>query len=119
MNTLSWLLYLAEVSENLRVVLNGAMVLICIFGLMLLGALWIFTFVEEAPKTPAVAFTALWAMLAVIGAAGLILTPSSKTIYMIAASEAGETIVTSPEAVEMMGDLKAIIKKRLAAELGK
>lgn len=44
--------------------------------------------------------------------------PSSKTVWLVAASEAGETIVTSPDAIEMMGDLKAIIKQRLKNELG-
>lgn len=41
----------------------------------------------------------------------------SWTIYMIAASEAGQRIVTSPDAIEMMTDLKDIIKKRLRDEL--
>lgn len=46
-----------------------------------------------------------------------LLTPSSKTIYMIAASEAGETIVTSPEAREIFDDLKEVIKLKLKQEL--
>lgn len=39
--------------------------------------------------------------------------PSRGTIYMIAASEIGETVVTSPDAVGMMGDLRTIIKSKL------
>jgi len=46
------------------------------------------------------------------------LIPSSRTIYMIAGSEAGEMIVTSPEAKEIFNDLKSIIKSKLKDELG-
>ncbi|MRX31896.1 hypothetical protein [Aminobacter sp. MDW-2] len=119
MNTLSWLLYAADVSRNLRSVVGGVMFLMCVPGLVGLAVLWAFTLFEEKPKTPAVVTTTLWMVVAFAGALVLVFTPSAKTIYMIAASEAGETVVTSPEAIEMMGDLKAIIKKRLAEELGK
>lgn len=43
--------------------------------------------------------------------------PSSRTLWLIAASEAGETVVTSPDAIEMLNDLKAVIKDRLKSEL--
>ena len=36
---------------------------------------------------------------------------------MIAASEAGETIVTSPDAKEMLGDLREIIRRKLKEQL--
>lgn len=57
-----------------------------------------------------------WVLL--IPAVLVTFVPSSKTIYLIAASEAGEAVVTNPDTIEMMGDLKAIIKKRLKEELG-
>ena len=41
------------------------------------------------------------------------LVPSERTMYMIAASEIGETIVTSPEAEEVFGELKDTILFKL------
>lgn len=41
------------------------------------------------------------------------LVPSERTMYMIAASEIGETIVTSPEAEEVLGELKDTILFKL------
>lgn len=45
-----------------------------------------------------------------------ILIPQEKTIYMIAASEMGETVVQSEEAKELYDDLKGIIKGYLKEE---
>jgi hypothetical protein len=39
--------------------------------------------------------------------------PSSTTVYMIATSEAGEMVVNTPEAKEIMSDLKEILNIQL------
>lgn len=41
------------------------------------------------------------------------LIPSKETLYMIAASEAGEMVVTSDEGKEVISDLKEILKTQL------
>lgn len=43
----------------------------------------------------------------------LTLVPSKDTFYMIVASEAGETVVNTPEAQEIMSDVKEIIDIQL------
>lgn len=43
----------------------------------------------------------------------LTLVPSKDTFYMILASEAGETVVNTPEAKEMMKDVREIIDAQL------
>lgn len=118
MNTLSWLIYAADASQNARSVLGSSAAALLIFGGIGLVMGWAFVLSEEKRKSLAIASTVVWATFLIICGIALIVIPSSKTIYMIAASEAGEQVVTSPEAVEMMGDLKAIIKKRLKEELG-
>lgn len=42
-----------------------------------------------------------------------VLTPSKETIYFIAASEAGEMVVNTPQAQELMSDLKEILDIQL------
>lgn len=60
-------------------------------------------------------FRFLWVpALAALAACAI---PSSSTVYMIAASEAGEAVMQTPDAQEMMGDVKTLIKKRLREEI--
>lgn len=129
MNTLSWLIYAAEIFDRLGVALAAAG-----FGLILAGfaalagghTVWTYFSWQGKDERDRGAATQAslrkWGPRAVVLAAflflGAILLPSSRTLWLIAASEAGEAVVTSPDAVEMMGDLKAIIKKRLKDELG-
>lgn len=117
MNTLSWLIYVAEVSERAR---DTAAVILFIIGFM--GGfgvvfLWAVTLVEGVKKKTAIVASTIWVAVVIPTMVLSAALPSKATIYMIAASEAGEKIVTSPDAIEMMGDLKAIIKKRLKDEL--
>ena len=42
-----------------------------------------------------------------------VFVPSKDTIYLMAASEAGEMVVNTPEAKEIMGDLKEILQIQL------
>lgn len=117
MNTLSWLIYAAEVVGNLQVMVSIVTPPLLIFGGVGLTSLWAYNVLEKTGYRPTWP-TGAWVASMSVCAAIAIFTPSTKALYMIAASEAGETIVTSPDAIEMMGDLKAIIKKRLKEELG-
>lgn len=116
MNDLSWLIYAAGVVGNIQAVLIIMSTLsACVVGLMVL-----FVAMDESydPKMRGSARKSarlFWIPVACALVASLL--PSSRTIYMIAASEIGETVVTSPDAQEMLSDLKAIIKKRLKDEL--
>lgn len=117
MNTLSWLIYASEVFDNLRTCIGIAIASIMfLIPVLCLKAGHNTDFGDGKPGDWKKPLVLLWipAVLAIL----LSLTPSARTIYMIAASEAGEAVVTSPDAIEMMGDLKAIIRKRLKDELG-
>lgn len=130
MNTLSWMIYVADTVPSIGTWLSvvGAASSVAGMGLTIGGTVPWTRYSWDRDETawadkmavkdklakggPKLVVAGLCMMLA----GGLI--PSSRTIYMIAASQAGEQIVTSPDAVEMMGDLKAIIKKRLKDDLG-
>ena len=115
MNSLSWFLYFADVIGNLQ----GLLTLFAVLG----GVISVFTCLgwlmnldiygeQELTKTlggitkklaPAVAIAAL------VAAA----IPSKETVYMIAGSEAGEFVVNTPEAKEIMTDIKEVIRYQL------
>jgi uncharacterized membrane-anchored protein YitT (DUF2179 family) len=115
MNTLSWLIYAAEISERVQGIAGFIALMLGLFGGFALIAIWI----EGRGKRPSVGATVAWLMVMLPAISLASFLPSKNAIYMIAASEAGEVVVTHPDAVEMMGDLKKIIRnkvKELAAE---
>jgi len=129
MNTLSWLIYAGEVAGNMQgfIGFGGSLAVAAGAVMTLAGNIpWQhYSWDSQEKWTQKEAFRGKLARngprFLVAGALCILvaaLTPASRTIYMIAASEIGEQIVTSPDAIEMMGDLKAIIKKRLKDELG-
>ena len=117
MNSLSWMIYLAEICDRVQ---DAAGFIAFMFGFMgmfgVIGA-WVHTNIEGGSLKLPIIVTFMYLIIEVPIAAVGMLTPSSSTIYMIAASEAGETVVSSPEAKEMLGDLKEIIRRKLKAEL--
>lgn len=112
MNSLSWLVYAADVAGNVGVVL--------VLG-SLLGILGMFIasmvaghqtdFGRGEPGDWKRPWRHVWIVAVALLVASAI--PSKTTIYMIAASEIGETVVTSPDAVEMMNDLRTIVRGKL------
>lgn len=129
MNNLSLMIYAAEVVNNIKVPLVITSASMCIGGVIatISGNVgWsYYSWTEEEEKEtsetlrkrlgrigPRFVFTGLF--LAFLTA----VVPSSNTIYLIAASEAGETVVSSPEAKEMFNDIKTIIKQKLKSEAG-
>lgn len=128
MNSLSWMIYLAEVvSRIMPLATLGGIFLMFGGGIAIfLGNVGWSYFSWDGPEVRAKgdalqAALRTWGVRALIAApfvvAVAVLSPTAKTIYLIAASEAGEAVVTSPEAKEMLGDLKEIIRKRLKEEL--
>ncbi|WP_146097127.1 hypothetical protein [Brucella oryzae] len=61
--------------------------------------------------------TVVWLFMTMIAVSGAVLIPAKETIYLIAASEAGEVVVKSDEAKEIMSGLRDIIKDQIAQNL--
>lgn len=129
MNSLSWLIYAADTITRIGPLMFVAGILFCAVGLatMIPGKFVLWerygsgddAWAEQMAVRSMLGRTGV--RLCVIGPLLIVLSmfvPSSRTLYLIAASEAGEAVVTNPDTIEMMGDLKAIIKKRLKDELG-
>jgi len=118
MNTLSWLLYVADAFESLGILL-GITATIGVVLVLFTAIITAFHDVNnyDGPNRGASRLKMLWIPVL----AGLIACaiPSSNTIYMIAASEAGSAVVNSPDGREMLDGVKAIIKKKIAEEIGK
>jgi hypothetical protein len=106
MNTLSWLLYFAGAAENISVLL--------IFGSFItLSAVVVAKFVygiEDKPQPK----VRRYVIGAAIASAVACLLPSSKTVYMIAASEVGGRVAETAEAREMLDLLRTRVKDALA-----
>lgn len=125
MNSLSILLYIADVLYTLTGVLTG----ILIFGWiiyavgMLAYKMWSNdTWSSDEPETKIAKKKARernilpkqkWFWISGLAILFLTLVPSKDTFYMIVASEAGETVVNTPEAKEIMSDVKEIIDIQL------
>jgi len=113
MNELSWFLYLAEILPRIGSFTG-------IMGLLLFGVAFILPpkGVKLFSRDHEALFTGLdrlvvpfcaWLLLLLLA----FLTPSKETIYLIAGSEAGEAVVTSPEGQEILNDIKQIIRGQL------
>lgn len=105
MNGLSWFLYLADVVPNV----GQASVIYLIFGGLMGGFVLAFMRIELEKEIPIKTFIASLFLALIIS----VLVPSKDTIYLIAGSEAGEYVVTSPEGQEIINDIKAIIKSQI------
>ena len=110
MNSLSWFLYLAEAGPSLAVTVGA----LSIFALLGVGIAAIFVpifndFSNTKTKPPYKTMVSLCIVALLVSAA----IPSKDTIYLIAGSEAGEYVVTSPEGQEIINDIKAIIKSQI------
>ena len=108
MNTLSWFFYFANTLPAMSGMFFG-------FGFCLLGAVLIYNLFislnnQDEPENNHKPYLSYWwIVLSVIFFTLASLIPSERTIYMIAASEVGEMVVTSPSSQDMFEDLKKII----------
>lgn len=107
MNNLSWLLYLADISASISAFLVIATIASFILFLMM-GVLPAMIAAAENKPRPRLPRTAIAGLLAMGLSACLF--PSSKTVYMIAASEAGERIAATAEAREMLDLVRQKLK---------
>lgn len=104
MNSLSWLIYLGDVAEALKLVAGGVAGLIFVVCLVLAPMI-----IDECSGATIKKIAALTLILGFVA----IVIPSQRTIYMIAASEMGERVVSQPETKEMLGDLREVIAKQI------
>ena len=113
MNSLSWILYAAEVFGRLGIVcgLLGAVGALGMLGLAA-DILVEDSGTDKSEFALRYIFWRLWVPVVLVLIA--IFAPSSQTVYMIAASQAAETVATTPEAKAMLGDIKIIIAKQLS-----
>lgn len=133
MNTLSWLIYGGDLAEGLKTLA----IMAGLFAVIVSAACFFFglasadfgkldvRYADSAEERSAAKdlvnrryrlakvapLTGL--PIAFIFAAVAAAIPSKATIYMIAASEMGERVVSQPEAKEMLGDLREVIAKQI------
>lgn len=107
MNKLSWMLYLADVCQGIGVFLILATIASFVM-FVLMTIIRTVTAVSDDKPVPALSRSSVAGLLAMGLAACLF--PSSKTVYMIAASEAGERIAATAEAREMLDLVRQKLK---------
>lgn len=135
MNTLSWMLYAASVLEGVSTLFE----ILATIGALCVGVIWFlrgcaaesvrkYDYPSEDQPSGSDDYRKWMATVRLTRSKWLYATPivfaliasvipSQKTIYMIMASEMGETVAKSPEAREIFDDLRAVIKKKLADEV--
>tara|TARA_R110000796_G_scaffold30122_7_gene80744 strand:+ start:1726 stop:2085 length:360 start_codon:yes stop_codon:yes gene_type:complete len=117
MNSLSILIYLAGILGNVStlLILIGVVIL-AIYCVKVVNTQF---YNEEARirsislKTFPPAIKSTWVAIALFSVVALL--PTKETLYLIAGSEAGEYVVNTPEAKEIMSDIQAIIKQQVVS----
>ncbi len=114
MNDLSWLIYLADVLPNLRESFGLFLLVSAASSVVLIVNYFITVANDELEKAillkgflkltlpTTLVLTLLWAAI-----------PSKDTIYLIAGSEAGEFVVNTPEAREILNGVKEVIQLQI------
>lgn len=115
MNSLSWFLYFADVVGNVQGLLITAAVFAAFVTLFAIAA---FSCEQSYGGDKDVAklagrFAKVSVVVCTLSALTAALIPTTQTIYLIAGSEAGEAVVTSPEGKEILSDIKDVIKHQL------
>lgn len=116
MNGLSWILYAADAVSNVQTmfIVGGFIGLFSILlGMIIAG---IAEIEENVPSgTWKRIMKYVWAPALAFLLASVL--PSQTTIYMIAASQAGERVLKSPDGSQIMSDLTKLIEKKLHEQL--
>jgi len=113
MNDLTWFLYFVDISQNITplVALFG-LALLCIgFGIPPKGV-EPFGYDHEFPFQGAGRLKN-WFICWVVATFIVCLIPTKETLYMMAASEAGETALKSPQGKEVLDKIDLIINNQL------
>tara|TARA_Y100000780_G_C13669839_1_gene411956 strand:- start:1038 stop:1394 length:357 start_codon:yes stop_codon:yes gene_type:complete len=116
MNSLSWVLYLADIIGSFANTIGffSFFGIVFIFGLTLFFGFQCDTGDREAGTwTKPLGY--LW--IPILCFILISFVPSKQTIYMIAASEVGETVVNNPQTQSMVNDLSSLIQKKLKEQL--
>lgn len=124
MNDLSWWVYLADVFDSaggFMIFLTVVTGIIAIVSIVLyIIALYDNTEALAASRMEFMRLTGRAWKLALTGfflfSILVLLMPDKQTMYLILASEMGETIITNPESQEIFRDMKAYIKDNLQKE---
>ena len=126
MNSLSLLIYAAEVVPNLSVFMFVVgLASFCVIGLVT-AIVWM-SLVEDSSSYKKERSEAgieklnrgdqfkyiKWGYFGMFLMVLSLFTPSKQTIYLIAGSEVGEAVVTSDEGQKIMSDIHAVIKHQL------
>lgn len=114
MNTLTWFLYFASIPNKI-IGLNflfGFGLIAATISCLISYAHWD-KYPSESQKM--ITFKLITLTKKIVIAFFITLTfwfifPPERTMYYMAASELGEKVVTDPQAIEILGDLKTIIK---------
>ena len=113
MNDLTLFLYVTELVDRLGLVVGlSAIVLFLAAFLLPPKGVEIFGMDHHGPfmgLERLKGFIIAWSILLVIS----LFTPSKETLYLMAASEAGEAVATSPDGRQMLDKLKVVINNQL------
>lgn len=120
MNSLSWILYIAEVVGNL----GTALAILGIVGTVaVVGASGFTGLMGTIDGSKDIKATSANLLLKLKWTVPMIMiscvVPSTNTVYMIAASQAGEMVIKDPEMQGIFNDLKTIIKQKIKDQLPK
>lgn len=119
MNSLSWLLYFAEVSSNIGAF---AAVMIVLSGIVTIVMSLIIMCNDTRDMPDAFNTNGPRIRNAAVGIFAFsmlgFLFPSQNTVYLIIASETADTIVTSESGQKMIGDIQNIVSLKLESIAG-
>lgn len=121
MNSLSWFIYAADVLPNFSWM--GGVCFITLILFTLVTVIVSGSCADEGPDLEkfAASFRGSYLKIApflIVLTLFSFLIPSKETIYLIAGSEAGETVVTSEAGQEMLNDIHSVIKHQLSTLKG-
>lgn len=108
MNSVSWLIYIADLVKNISEAATIAFVMMIVWGVMLNIRSAAHNDTKSRDEPP-MAYSGKPFIIAIFIAAVSVPIPSKSTIYMIAASELGEKAINT----ELAGDVLEIVKKEI------
>lgn len=120
MNNLSFILYLSEVLPNVGVVATIVLVISATASIIFFLFKTLITL--DSPRNDASALRYItyysktlkvFAITAIIACVLVVFIPSKEAVYLIAASEAGEMVVTSETGKELLSDISEVLDAQL------
>jgi hypothetical protein len=102
------MIYVAEVFSNLQAATRILAFLSTLVVSLVIAIQWAYWGDNQHKKQP-IKSSILLPFIPLLFLMISIITPSSKTVYMIAGSEAGEQVVNSEEGKEILSNIKTIL----------